>query len=203
MTGSGSQSGKGERRASKMVADHVASPAHGQEAAGSYADLLTGCHNRRYLFEVLEPQLAVARDYDFPVSLVLLQLTNYSQARFALGEKLASAMLQEVASALRGCVRTSDLVVRYNDDTFGVLLLHSDENGALTVARRLKAALARLTGTKESPYPVIASISAVAEYIPGEDARTAKLVSRLERALREAAARGDGTVVRAGELLVV
>jgi two-component system, cell cycle response regulator len=199
MSGSADLSDSHERRSRLTEAEHIASPDR-QEDQGAYADGLTGCHNRRYLMEILEPQLDVGRDYGFPVSLIVCQLTNCRQSRFTFGDQLADSMLIEVASCMKSLLRKSDLVIRYGDDAFAVLLLHADEIGAATVARRLKSAVLKVSISEGSTEIITAASFGVGTSMPEDAEGRNELISKVELAIREAQCRGAGSVVCASEL---
>lgn len=199
MTGSPDFSDSQERRSKRTEAKHIASLDH-EEHEGGYADCLTGCHNRRYLMEILEPQMDVGRDYGFPISLIVCQLTNCRQSRFTFGDALADRMLVEVASCMKSVVRKSDLVVRYGDDAFAVLLLHADEIGAATVARRLKTAVLKVSISEGSTEIITSASFGVGTSMPDESEGRGDLVAKTERAIREAHARGAGSVICASEI---
>ncbi|ASP39631.1 hypothetical protein CHH28_13535 [Bacterioplanes sanyensis] len=69
----------------------------------AYHDELTGLRNRRYFFEQLQ-QHADASD-EKPLALMLLQLDRYDSLTSSLGQGVADALLQNVATRLKDFLR--------------------------------------------------------------------------------------------------
>ena len=106
-----------------------------------HIDYLTNLYNYRYFCKRLKTELLQAELLHQPLSLLMIDLDEYKQINDTYGHQIGNAVLVQIASLLRLAVRDTDVVCRYGGDEFAVILPHSGEEEALTVARRLKASL--------------------------------------------------------------
>jgi diguanylate cyclase (GGDEF)-like protein len=102
-------------------------------------DPLTGLYNRRFFEEHFEKELNRAMRYNQHLALVLLDLHQFKEVNDRYGHPRGDLLLQTAASTLRKSLRTSDYAFRIGGDEFALLLLQSDTEQAMTLARRLRA----------------------------------------------------------------
>lgn len=111
-----------------------------RELAGT--DPLTGLQNRRRFLEVFQGEiLRHARD-GTRLSVLVLDVRGLKQVNDLRGHPAGDELLQQVASTLRGRLRSTDGTFRIGGDEFAVLLPNTDLDGAATVAHALRTALA-------------------------------------------------------------
>ena len=108
-------------------------------------DPLTGVGNYRILSERLPQELKRHNRYEHPLALVVVDLDNFKQVNDELGHQAGDRVLQEVAGALMGSVRTHDVVVRHGGDEFCVIAPETDRESAEELAGRLRDAVSRLS----------------------------------------------------------
>lgn len=174
-----------ERRAWPAIPEHMIALA--RLIDDGYTDKITGCHNKSYFLEVIGPQLEASRKFGFPASLVLLEIAHFRQIRYTFGSKIADQILAETAKVIRAKVRSTDLLVRWSDETFGLLLLHANRLGAEVVCRRLRDAVCRHAFPgKASDTMLSVHLGASAQELAFDSAGN-DLISAAERALKEAA----------------
>lgn len=165
-----------------------------------YTDSLTGCRNRHYLLEILEPQISVAQQYGFPLSLVLAEIAHYRQIRFTLGDPAGAGILKDLAQIARNTVRAQDLLVRYAEDTLAVLCLHSTQFGASRACDRLRRNISQQAFPSVKSDLVVVVNFGIAEQSAHFDSRGRTLIRTAEEALRQAKALGDYAIVRSADL---
>jgi diguanylate cyclase (GGDEF)-like protein len=102
-------------------------------------DPLTGLYNRRFFEEHFERELNRAMRYNQHLALVLLDLHQFKEVNDRYGHPRGDLLLQTAASTLRKSLRTSDYAFRIGGDEFALLLLQSDTEQAMTLARRVRA----------------------------------------------------------------
>jgi diguanylate cyclase (GGDEF)-like protein/PAS domain S-box-containing protein len=117
-------------------------------------DPLTGLANYRKLMDVLETELERSARSKRPFSLLLLDLDGLKVINDKHGHLVGSRALCRLADALRRHCRAIDTAARYGGDEFVVLLVETDRNAALTVARRIRDRVAR---DREKP-PISVSV---------------------------------------------
>lgn len=114
-----------------------------QEA--SMEDTLTGCRNRRFLYDFLDLRLDEAKSADKPLSLVMIDLDGFKAINDSYGHLEGDEVLKGVGCFLKEGVRESDAVCRFGGDEFCLVMPGSSKDGAVLVAERLREKLAGLS----------------------------------------------------------
>ncbi|MCP2014604.1 diguanylate cyclase (GGDEF)-like protein [Deinococcus sp. HSC-46F16] len=151
-----------------------------EEAART--DVLTGLPNRRAFTESLARQVATARRHGQPLSLLVLDVSNFKTINDGLGHAAGDEALVQIGAAVAGVLRAGDEVFRWGGDEFAVLLPHTAAAEAEVVAGRIHAALhARRVGG----LPLHVTVG-VAGTLPGEDPDGEALLRRADAAMYRA-----------------
>jgi diguanylate cyclase (GGDEF)-like protein len=101
-------------------------------------DELTGLANRRRCEEVLAVELARARRFRTPLSLVLADLDDFKQINDQYGHGVGDAVLCAFAADARQTIRETDLAGRWGGEEFLLILRDTDSSGAMNLAERLR-----------------------------------------------------------------
>jgi diguanylate cyclase (GGDEF)-like protein len=109
-----------------------------QLAALSGYDTLTGLVSRRRAEIVLEVEARKHFRYQSSFSLILVRIDGLEQLKASHGEDFAAFIVQEVGALLKKDVRFVDLLCRWDDDMFGVLLPMTSLSGAIQQAERIR-----------------------------------------------------------------
>jgi len=105
-------------------------------------DELTGLHNRRSLMARLEAEFRAARRYNYPLSLLMVDIDKFKNYNDHFGHQLGDECLRQVAGILaENLRRPADLVGRYGGEEFVVVLPHTEISDALRVAEKLRVAV--------------------------------------------------------------
>jgi diguanylate cyclase (GGDEF)-like protein len=119
----------------------------------SLTDSLTGLRNRRYLFQTIESDLAVAlrahrvaeRSAEPPESadivFYLLDVDDFKSVNDEHGHAAGDRVLEQVARVLEDTGRASDTVVRWGGEEFLILSRQVDRHGAAVFAQRVRDAI--------------------------------------------------------------
>ncbi|MCL4395071.1 MAG: diguanylate cyclase [Chloroflexi bacterium] len=121
-------------------------------------DALTGLLNRREFFVLAEREFQRARQENFALSVILLDLDHFKRINDTLGHAIGDQALAAAAKTVRSCLREDEIVGRYGGDEFVILLPGSDLAVAAQVAERLHARVAAQSIPTERG-PVALSIS--------------------------------------------
>ncbi len=142
----------------------------------AYYDQLTGLPNRERLRQILDEQLEWAIRSRRGISVLMLDVDDFSRINDTHGPAAGDALLKDAAVRLQHCLRDcerpapspadasedtiiKDWVARVGGDKFGLVLPGvSTLDGAETVARRLQLALARPFSIAEQEIPLSAAI---------------------------------------------
>ena len=122
-------------------------------------DALTDIHNKRYLLEFLDRELARSARYGRPLTLILFDIDHFKAVNDELGHLGGDFTLREVAASVKTTVRKEELFARYGGEEFIVVLPETDHDGALVVAERLRALVERhLFQYEGKTFPVTISV---------------------------------------------
>ena len=101
-------------------------------------DGLTGAHNRRYLTEFLDRELARAQRYDRPLTLALFDIDRFKRINDVHGHLAGDMALRELARQLKDGVRKDELLARYGGEEFAMVLPETTGEQAVTACERLR-----------------------------------------------------------------
>jgi diguanylate cyclase (GGDEF)-like protein len=142
------------------------------------ADGLTGVSSRRELEEILNRLLAVKKRHQRPFSLAVVVIDHFHRIHKSCGDAVVKPLLRAVVRLIEESARESDLVARYRDDAFAVVLTETGLEQAAEFCRRLRDA-----ARQNSQLDVELRISTgLAEAKLGEDLAT--LLGRAEAAVK-------------------
>ncbi|MCA9560172.1 MAG: GGDEF domain-containing protein [Myxococcales bacterium] len=156
-------------------------------------DDLTGVFNRRGLRDALVRETARAQRVRSELSLMLIDLDHFKTINDTYGHPEGDRVLQAVAAALHGEVRTTDAIGRLGGDEFVVLLPDTGPAMAQRVGERLAARLQSIGYGDGQTLSISMGLAAV-------DPRAADAVDaalqRADEALYEAKRGGRGRIAQ-------
>jgi diguanylate cyclase (GGDEF)-like protein len=106
-------------------------------------DALTGIHNKRYMLEFLERELARSARHQRPLSFVLFDLDRFKAVNDSLGHLGGDATLRELVSCIKGAIRREELFCRYGGEEFAIVLPETELHDAVRVAERIRRQVER------------------------------------------------------------
>ena len=101
-------------------------------------DGLTELYNHRTFHERLTQEVARARRYARPVSLIMLDVDHFKAYNDTHGHPQGDRVLRELACLIKEISRTSDTVARYGGEEFVVILPETDQLSAQKIGNRLR-----------------------------------------------------------------
>lgn len=107
-------------------------------------DALTGLLNRRRFFTCGESEHHLLMRYDHPCGLLMIDLDHFKTINDHYGHAVGDAALRAVGQAMASLLRDPDRLGRIGGEEFGLLLPHTERQGTLALAERVRAAVADL-----------------------------------------------------------
>ncbi|MBX9958724.1 MAG: GGDEF domain-containing protein [Burkholderiaceae bacterium] len=161
-------------------------------------DDLTGLHNRRFIFEVLGQQLALAERHGWPLALLIVDVDHFKRINDTHGHLIGDQVLRELAACIRSRLRAQDIAGRWGGEEFIVLLPDTDAKGATVLAEDLRLAVQQLRclDPQGQPLPLTVSIGLHAETQPKSGQRD-ELLAAADRAMYQAKQNGRNRIEQA------
>lgn len=167
-------------------------------------DELTGLHNRKYLLERMDQEISRAKRYGNALSLLLFDLDFFKVVNDIYGYEWGDVLLKSIADKLRNVIRKEDILTRYGDEEFVVVLPNTAEDNAFLFAERFRKEVERMefipAGEEEAHPITISGGIATFPCLPDteEDANT--IIRYAEHALYNAKKRGKNKIVQFSQI---
>ena len=147
-------------------------------------DALTGCFNRRALFERFDQLLAKARADASPLCCIMCDIDHFKVINDTHGHATGDKVLQSVAKTLASGLRDADVLARYGGEEFCVALPGVEIDEALAIAERLRIEVEGRAGRgiRGAPGVRVTSSFGVMMLTPGM-ADAASLIDEADKAL--------------------
>ncbi len=102
-------------------------------------DELTGLYNRKYLHHRLDAEISRSKRYGTPVSCLLIDIDYFKIVNDMYGYDWGDVLLKKIAQMLSALVRKEDVLTRYGDEEFIVILPETTEQQARIFAERFRS----------------------------------------------------------------
>ena len=126
----------------------------------STTDELTGLHNRKYLHERLEQEISRSKRYGTKLSCLLFDLDFFKVVNDIYGYDWGDVLLRSIADKLKQLIRKEDILTRYGDEEFLVILPNTSEENAFLFAERFRRDIERMEfipAGEEERHPITIS----------------------------------------------
>lgn len=101
-------------------------------------DSLTGVYNRRYMDRRLEEEVARARRYAHPLSVLLLDIDYFKRINDTEGHQAGDEVLKHLGELIMNAVREVDVVTRYGGEELLIIAPDASLDTAVSLAERLR-----------------------------------------------------------------
>jgi diguanylate cyclase (GGDEF)-like protein len=158
----------------------------------SREDALTGLANRRYLNEQMELEWSRMLRYQFPLTIMMIDIDFFKRYNDSLGHIAGDKCLRQVAQIIQGLAhRSGELAARYGGEEFVLLFPNMDIDKAKAQAqrllRRLSAAAIPHPNSNEKSVTVSIGISVCT---PNAELKVNQLLRQADQALYQAKSKG-------------
>ncbi|MCW8995302.1 MAG: diguanylate cyclase, partial [Psychromonas sp.] len=122
-------------------------------------DPLTGAFNRIALFNLLEGLISRAIYKEVPIAVILVDINGFKAINDKYGYNNGDTVLKEIAQRLKRCVSEKDIVSRFGDDEFVLILdeLATEQDVAI-VAKKIAAQFEKPFLTEDFSIQLTATI---------------------------------------------
>lgn len=107
----------------------------------STTDPLLGIYNRRYLEKRLHEEFFRSKRYEFPLSVVMIDIDHFKSVNDRFGHQVGDLVLRKLAELLKMTARESDVLARYGGEEFMLILPHTQGCDGCLLAERLRKAV--------------------------------------------------------------
>lgn len=159
----------------------------------SIIDALTGLHTYGYFVDRIGEERKRADRFGSRVSMILVDIDDFQGLHREFGTHASSELVKQVGEIVKIQVRGVDIVSRYSDSRFGVLLPNTGKVATQEVAERMREAVEQNNfGIKTGTGVITISIGLSTYPDSAED--DVQLIERVESALAAAKAMGSNRV---------
>ena len=101
-------------------------------------DQSTKLLNRKHLLARMDEEFDRAKRTSHPLSFMLIEIHNERELTEQLGEKAYESLMVHVSKVLRKTNRVNDMVARFQNSLFAVLMPHTPHMGAAVKAEKIR-----------------------------------------------------------------
>src|SRR5947199_3015758 len=101
-------------------------------------DALTGVHNKRYLLDFLDRELARSARHRRPLSMGMLDIDHFKVINDQMGHLAGDYALRELAIMVKEAIRREELFARYGGEEFVIVWPETNREGATQIGERLR-----------------------------------------------------------------
>ena len=170
----------------------------------STTDELTGLHNRKYLQERLEEEISRSKRYGTKLSCILFDIDFFKVVNDMYGYEWGDILLKNIANKLDAMIRKEDILTRYGDEEFLLVLPNTSEENAFLFGERFRREVEKMefipAGEEEAHRVTISGGISTYPCMPDveEDANT--VIRYAEHALYNAKHRGKNKIVQFSQM---
>lgn len=162
-------------------------------------DELTGLYNRKYLHHRLDAEISRAKRYATSLSCLLLDIDYFKIVNDMYGYDWGDILLKKIAQMLSALVRKEDVLTRYGDEEFIIILPETTEQQAMIFAERFRKDVEKMEfipANEEERHPITIS-GGISSYPCMEevDENSNTLIRYAEHALYNAKQSGKNKIV--------
>ena len=191
-----------KKRLAMAMAEHVGMALsnlrlHETLRTQSIRDQLTGLFNRSFMEESLEIELRRTVRSQLPLSVIMLELDNFQRINENFGREVGDSILRRMGMLLQANIRKGDIVCRYGNQTYVIILPQGGFDACCQRANNL-CDIARALEVKYQGKQVGHITTSVGLAVfPGHGQTVENLLRSAEAALSRAKNSGGDSVVAA------
>ncbi|MDB4442672.1 GGDEF domain-containing protein [bacterium] len=158
-------------------------------------DSMTQLYNHHHFRQLLQSELARAKRYNRPLSLLFGDIDNFKAINDTYGHLAGDRIIKALATKLRMETRDSDHVARYGGEEFAVILTETTIEDAKMIAERLRSEIESMDIMYGDNSISITLSFGIAELTDNKQADIDELISRADKASYQAKEQGKNRCV--------
>ncbi len=107
----------------------------------SGTDYLTQIYNRNKFYEIVEREKKSSERYAYQSALMLLDIDHFKEINDTYGHCWGDEVLKKLADEILKNIRETDIFARWGGEEFVILLPHTDKEGALKAAEKIRVVI--------------------------------------------------------------
>lgn len=134
----------------------------------SRTDALTGLNNRGYWEHCLQQEFNRCSRYHSKCSLIMFDIDHFKNVNDTYGHQAGDAVIRALSEEVRRTIRHTDVAGRYGGEEFGIILVETALEGAMTLAERLRKKVEACTvehDKQEIPFTISIGVAEIGEGI--------------------------------------
>lgn len=156
-------------------------------------DPLTGLYNLRFIRKRLNEELSRSIRYNLQLSMIIVSLDNFDPIDAAHGRVLAGSVMKETARILNSSLRDIDLVGRFGEAEFCVILPSTPKKEAMLVAERVQRTIRKELGNGKQNMESVTTSIGIASF-SDDGASPGEIINAARTALSRAEAAGGNRI---------
>ncbi|MEW6074913.1 MAG: diguanylate cyclase [Candidatus Omnitrophota bacterium] len=162
-------------------------------------DGLTGLYIHRYFMLRMQNEFERAARYDLYFSFLIMDIDHFKNVNDTYGHQQGNVVLKHMSQILQAQSRKTDFVARYGGEEFCAILTHTNLQGAVNYAERVRRAVEAYEFPYKPGKPLKLTISiGVVSYPQHKAEKMDGLIEAADKALYEAKHGGRNRVCAAG-----
>jgi two-component system cell cycle response regulator len=158
-------------------------------------DALTGLFSKRYFEHQLDKELQRAVRYNHPLSILMLGTIDFQKVIDECGYREGDRVLKELSHVLRESLRIVDVVARFSENEFIILLPETKKAQAAVSAERILKNIRNFDFFKSNLQVKEVSVSIGIAGFPEDSGKLEELVKNVASALTKAKKQGSFKVI--------
>jgi len=155
---------------------------------------LTGLFNRRQFVELAERELARAIRFKRSLTLLMIDIDQFKAINDTWGHGIGDVVLRNVSHLLRNALRNVDIFGRTGGEEFAAVIVETDEDDAIAVARRLCSTVADALIVPQGTRLIPVTISIGLSQLKGRNINLGNFLNEADRAMYAAKEAGRNRV---------
>jgi diguanylate cyclase (GGDEF)-like protein len=147
--------------------------------AMAITDELTNLYNRNHFFERFSDEFNRSTRHGHFLSCIKLEVDHFKATNDIYGHAACDQLLQGVADVLRFNIRETDVLARYGNEEFVVILPETNLTGALFLAEKIRLRIEKLQIELENLAPLKVNSSSGVSCLDPKDEQRPKTIGEL------------------------